>query len=119
MEIKVWHKIKKCWCGNPVISDGYVFENDMSFLDYDKKDSEKLELVFPTGLTCKSGQEIKSGDLVKNLIHGWHGVVKYKEGSYIVETQDGRDFRLFRKRAENLEIIGDIYEGLKKEITNG
>lgn len=83
-------------------------------------DSENFELMQYTGLKDKNGKEIYEGDVIK-LIYFRDGrrretgkvVFLNHQASFGIIDRDGNEYPLYRNTAEQIEIIGNIYENFE------
>lgn len=67
-----------------------------------------------TGLLDKNGKEIYEGDIVEvDGIINAKGIVKFIDGSFLVETFNGKNgWYLFSEVNEN-EVLGNIYQNIE------
>lgn len=117
IKYKVWHIEHKKWIHDELdiflTSDGNVYEKyDYGYETCIRDITNAVEVLFFTGLKDKNGKEIFEGYVVQTVGTTLDdiGIVKFIDGSYLVEAFDGKDgWFLFQETEEN-EILGNVYD---------
>ena len=96
-----------------MIYDTEMAMRNMIDNDFVSEDEHRYLMQY-TGLKDKNGREIYEGDIVMQLSERTYdsvtGVVKFIDGSYVIESADGKtSVYLFDEVAFNV-LIGNIYE---------
>jgi hypothetical protein len=114
IKFRAWDLINRRWCGYDL--KGFVFTDratkEQEIIEWCPKRDGKILMQF-TGLKDKRGCEIYEGDLVQVIQKG-----KYRDGKpYKVEWKMDKLRNGWNvSRGINLEVVGNIYEGLETRL---
>tara|TARA_R110000868_G_scaffold125265_3_gene331028 strand:- start:7710 stop:8084 length:375 start_codon:yes stop_codon:yes gene_type:complete len=113
IKFRAWHPESKSMTVfdlEKASKDQYIASHVCALLSNTHIEGKGLMMQF-TGLTDKNGAEIYEGDIVKHIKgYVWAVIFETNESRFALKCKAPLIRPLFKDRASNLEVIGNIYE---------